>query len=180
MTTSQLQDPRLPVSKASARRSTLVRKRDTEGFDEDSAAPLSPSKRAKVSFNEDVEVRVLEDWQKAPALIRQEVRRALERYISGDSEAYGQLLQIYEAESTAEDAPTQETLTHYTSALISNVALINRSCGSLVRAVLGSSWASQDGDYALLFMRFQASLISAQGVWLSEVVQSLVENMTRK
>ncbi|KAL8845642.1 MAG: hypothetical protein Q9198_011385, partial [Flavoplaca austrocitrina] len=73
-------------TKVPPRKSTLSRKREGD----DLLLPSSPSKRYKVSFDSDVEVRLVEEWEKTPTVIQEGVRRALLKRASGDSTSYEQ------------------------------------------------------------------------------------------
>ncbi|MCJ1437385.1 hypothetical protein MMC27_006772 [Xylographa pallens] len=169
-------EPILPApTKQPVRRPTLVRKRDdTDSGIDRARTPSSPSKRLKVSFDNEVQVKVMDDWEKAPALIREEVRRALERHAQGDDSAYDRVKEIYTTKPTAEDAPSTTTLRSYTAALLSSVSGLNRSCSGLVHAVLLSVWIVRDEDYVALFLRLLGNLVSAQGVYLGDVLRMLV------
>ena len=169
----------LAAPKQINRRPALVRKVDETDFDTlRDAIPSSPSKKAKVTFDNEVLVRVVEDWEKAPEVVREEVRRALQRHAEGDSAAYEGVKEIYITEQGEEDAPSVSTLRNYTAALISNVSALNRSCSSLVYAVLQSEWITKDENYISTFLRFLGNLVSAQGVFLGDALRMLVEKLT--
>ena len=166
-------------AKPLARRPTLVRKRDDT--DDDYARnkiPSSPGKKIKVSFDNDVEVRVMEEWGKAPEVIREEVKRGIERHAVGDDLIYDRMKEIYNARPTDEDAPTQTTLKNYTSALLSQASMLNRSCNGLVQTVLKSEWLERDEDYVAQYVKFLGHLISAQGTYMRDALGMLVTNLT--
>lgn len=121
---------------------------------------------------------MLGDWdnEKAPQLIQEEVRRALEQHALGDNSGYNQLKDVYVAKSKAEDAPSTTTLRNYTQALLGNVSSLNRSCSGLVQVILESQWLGRQNDYFTLYVRFLANLVSAQGVFLVDVLRMLVGN----
>jgi len=161
--------------KTSARRPTLVRKRDDIDFDNTrDSTPSSPSKKAKVSFDNEVEVRVMDEWEKAPAVVREEVRRALERHVLGDHSGYERVKEIYTRKTSAEDAPSTATLRNYTAALLSSVSALNRSCSDLISRVLQSDWTVMPDEYVALYLRFLGNLVSAQGAYLADVLRMLV------
>ena len=166
--------------KSLSRRPTLVRKRSEAGLDlSRHDPPSSPSKRVKVAFNEDVEVKLVDEWDRAPEIVREEVNRALRRYTHGDFEGYQRLVNIYSVNEGQAEIPSNSDLEHHTAALLSNVALLNRSCSSLVRAVLHSDWVRRDEHYVSLFTKFLGNLVSAQGAWLAETLESLVASFVR-
>ncbi|MCJ1243047.1 hypothetical protein MMC30_000243 [Trapelia coarctata] len=161
--------------KSSARRPTLVRKRDDTDFDNTrDSTPSSPSKKARVSFDNEVEVRVMDEWEKAPAVVREEVRRALERHVLGDDSGYDRMKEIYTRKTSGEDVPSTATLRSYTAALLSSVSALNRSCSGLVFRVLQSDWTSMPDEYVALYLRFLGNLVSAQGAYLGDVLRMLV------
>lgn len=162
--------------KHSPRRPTLVRKRDKTdmGFD---GAP-NPGKRAKVSFDSDVQVRVVDEWEKTPELIREEVRRALEKRAAGGNSGYDRVVEIYTAKPTGEDAPSPTTIKNYTVALLGNVSLLNKSASTLVHALLDSQWLGRDETYVTLYIRLLGNLVSAQAGYLTDVLRMLVANLT--
>jgi RNA polymerase I-specific transcription initiation factor RRN3 len=156
----------------------LVRKREETDIDaEADDTPSSPSKKIKVAFSNDVEVRIAEEWEKTPSLIRDEVQRALERHSRGDDSGYEQLMQVFSVDSNSDEAPSSTTIRNYTVALLSNASKLNRSCSGLVRLLLQSPWLGRDDAYVSLFIRFLGNLVSVQGFWLSDVLRMLVENM---
>lgn len=156
------------------RRPTLSRKRD----DGDDTYPSSQAKRTKVTFDSDVEVRVMGDWEKAPELIQEEVRRALEKHVIGDDSGYDQVKGIYIAKEDVKDEPSSTTLKNYTKALIGSASSLNKSCSDLVYAVVGSQWLGRDGDYVEMHVRLLAHLATAHGEFLGDVLRMLVENLT--
>lgn len=163
-----------PVIEPLLRRPNLVRKRnDIEGD-----TPSSPEKRPKVSFDPNVEVRVMSDWENPPQFIQEEVRRALEQHAQGDDSAYyHQVIEIYAAKSNDEDNPSITTIRNYTQALLGNVSSLDRSCAGLVHAVLESQWLGRQEEYFTLYVRFLANLVSAQRVFLLDVLRMLVGNL---
>lgn len=162
------------VAKHMPRRSTLVRKRD----DDDIPQPSSPSKRSKVSFDSDVEVRIVEEWEKSPAVIQDSVRRAIHKHATGDSASYERVKFIYAPTKGDQDIATPTTIRNYTAALLSNVSLLDKKCADLVHAVLDSDWLGRSADYVQLFTQFLANLVSAQGLFLPNVLRMLADNLT--
>ena len=163
-------------SKSLPGRSTLVRKRDEAGLDSDGVVnPTSPSKKARVTFKDEVEVKVFRGFEKSPELIREEVQRALERHAHGDDVGYQNLVGIYSADSNSLELPSSTTLRHYTVALIANAALLKRPYSELVKAMLSSDWIWRDDSYFSLFLRFLGNLVSAQNTWLGETLWVLVQ-----
>ncbi|KAL8815357.1 MAG: hypothetical protein Q9223_005504 [Gallowayella weberi] len=156
------------------RKSTLVRKRE----DHDMLVPSSPPKRPKVSFDSDVEVQVLEEWEKSPAVVQEGVRRALLKHATGDNTSYDQIKTIYAPVKDGGDEPSPATVRNYTAALLSNVSMLNKSCADLVQVALSSDWLGRSEEYVHLFTQFLANLVSAQALYLPDVLRMLVENIT--
>ncbi|KAL1970431.1 hypothetical protein VTN77DRAFT_4075 [Rasamsonia byssochlamydoides] len=149
----------------------------------------APKKRARVQFDSEVEMRHLpaaangDENEKSAAVVREEVRRAIQRHVSGtDSEAYDRIKEIFtidpkkveEDGSIPYDVPSHTTLKHHLMGLLANVAALDRSCSGLVHAVLGSEWLGRDESYVKLFIRFLGNLSAAQGGYLRSVLKMLV------
>jgi len=166
-------------AKSLRRRPTLIRKRDNTDMDlDEDAVPPSPGKRAKVTFDTDVEVRVIDGWEKGPELVREEVRRAVVKHAHGENTGYDRLKEVFTTEPTAEDAPNPTMMRNYMLALLSNVASLNKSCSGLVHAVLESQWLGRDEGYVALYVRFLGTLASAQGGFVGAVLRMLVNNFS--
>lgn len=155
------------------RRPSLVRKHD----DIEGRSSPTASKRVKVKFDDKVEVKDLQAWEKAPELVQEEVRRALQMHAIGEDSGYDEIKNIYTHGTKEEVECNLNTLKNYTTALLSNVAVLNKSCSSLVYAVLKSAWISQPDYYITLYVRLLANLISAQGSFLPDVLDMMVQNM---
>ncbi|RDW70777.1 rDNA-binding RNA polymerase I transcriptional factor [Aspergillus mulundensis] len=157
----------------------------------------SPRKKTRVQFDEDVEMREISyndktqdgsqgTTDKSAAVVREEVRRAIQRHVSGgDSEAYDRVKEIFAINPRRRDAngmppsnvPTHNTLKHHLMGLLSNVAALDRSCNGLVQAVLDSEWLGRDESYIKLYIRFLGNLAAAQGSYLGSVLKMLTNYM---
>ena len=175
---STIQRPGPPIAattpKSLLRRPTLVRKRE----DDENAPPSSPGKKAKVTFDSDVELRVVSDWEKSPHLIQEEVRRAFAKRALGDNSGYDRLKDVYSRKKSNEEELSPVILKNYTTSLLANVSALSKSNSDLVHAVLSSDWLGHTEDYVNLFVRLLANLSSAQGVFLGDTVRMLVKNLT--
>ena len=175
---STIQRPGGPIGattpKSLLRRPTLVRKRE----DDEDVPPSSPGKKAKVTFDSDVEVRVVSDWELAPHLIQEEVHRAFAKRALGDNSGYDRLKDVYSRKKSNEEELSPATIRNYTISLLANISALNKSSSDLVHAVLESDWLGRTEDYVTVFVRLLANLSSAQGVFLGEVVRMLVNNLT--
>jgi len=156
------------------RRPNLVRKRDDGEYE----LPSSPGKRAKVTFDSDVEVRVVDDWEKAPKIIYEGVRRAFAKRLLGDSSGYEKVKDIFAVKRNEADEPSSATLKSYTLALLGNVSALTKSNSDLVHTVLKSEWLGRREDYVALYVRLLANLASTQGIFLGEIMRMLVGNIT--
>lgn len=146
--------------------------------DSDDGSPSRPKKRKKTRSDSNIDGRTIEDFDKAPQLIQEEVRCALEQHAQGDSSGYLHIKEIYASKRKIEDEPSTATLRIYTMALLGNVSSLNQSRSDLVHTVLNSKWLGRHEEYATLFVRFAANLVSTQGVFLVYVLQMLVDNLT--
>lgn len=137
-------------------------------------------KRYKVQFNKaDDKTEVF--WSdKSQHLVKEEVRRALERYtaVDGDSTAYDSLKEILTTRPTANDAPSPTLLKRYIVALTSHATLLGKRCSGLVRAILDCSWLGRDDDFIGYYRRLLVNLISAHGGHAQVVMEALVDRFT--
>lgn len=163
------------IPKPLLRRPTLVRKRDDA---DEEAPPSSPGKRAKVSFDSDVEVRIVSDLAHEPQIIHEEVRLAFQKRAWGDRSGYEKIKAIYCPTQTDNHDVSERALKHYTSALLSNASSLSKECSDLVHAVLNSQWLGRDQDYISLFVRLLASLLTTHGVYLGDALRMLVTHLT--
>ncbi|KAL6715756.1 DNA independent RNA polymerase I transcription factor [Lecanora helva] len=163
-----------PTAKVPLRRSALVRKRE----DDDEETPSSPSKKSRVSFDSDVEVRMVEDWEQSPEFIHNEVRRALANRAVGDSAGYDKIKAVFSVKKNENEETSPKVIRHYTNALLANVSALSKSNSDLVHGVINSQWLGRQEDYVAVFMRFLANLVSAQGTYLGETIRMLVSNLT--
>ena len=157
------------------RRSTLVRKREEIGDDE---PPSSPGKKAKVTFDSDVEVRMVDDLGKSPELIYDEVRRALESRAQGDGSLCTKLRAVYTSNGDDDVELSPRTITAYTTALLANISALGPSNSHLVHCLIRSDWLGRSEDYYHLFRQLLENLVSTHGVFLGDVLRMLVDNLT--
>jgi RNA polymerase I-specific transcription initiation factor RRN3 len=167
------------------RRATLsgtIRKAEDAELDSDFlSAPPSPSKRARVSFNPNVEEKIAEQYQvKGRSLesVRLEVRSSIEAHLKGDSEGYDIIKEGFsprrgddEDESEGEMMVDMKT---YLLALTSYASALNKGCSGLIKAILACEWMGRDESFVKAYVHFLGSLISAQGAYVGMVLGMLV------
>jgi RNA polymerase I-specific transcription initiation factor RRN3 len=180
--------PKSKPSKPLLRRSTLsgtIRKYDEAHLESDlPSTPLSPSKRARVTFNPDVEEKVMERWT-APgrtlSSVKQEVKRALKAHERHDSDGYGILKEVFaprrEDEEDEEVGETRDReMGLYLKALSTYASDLNRNCNGLVKVILACEWMGREEDFLKDFVHFLECLCSAQGSYTELVLKMLVEH----
>lgn len=142
----------------------------------------SPTKRLKVSFNPEIDVRLVEDWnEKSIGLVREEVIRAIHGHITGEgSTAYDQIIQLFKRKISAGDPPTSRLLRKYLIALTGQIRSLNRKCNGLVRAVVECQWLDRGDDFVKTYVRFLGTLVSAHGGYIYEVLSTLVKQFTSR
>jgi RNA polymerase I-specific transcription initiation factor RRN3 len=167
------------------RRSTLsgtIRKADDAGLDDDIlSAPPSPSKKPRVSFNPNVDTKVMEEYQvKGRSLesVRGEVKQALQAHTKGDSEGYDVIKEVFaprrEDDEDDDEAEAKADIKAYVLALTTYASLLNKNCSDLVKVVLGCEWMGRDESFVKSYVYFLGSLASAQGAYVSMVLGMLV------
>lgn len=154
-------------------------KRKHREADGDGVPLASQSKRVRVAFDPDVEVRIVEDWnEKGLDLVREEVRRAIERHSVGDSAAYDQLKQLFTAKPSSEDAPSTALLRKYVVALTGHVNMLNKHSSGLVYALLDCQWLGRDEGFIGLYLRLLGGIMSVHGGYSAAVLKMPVKHFT--
>lgn len=166
--------PVQPVAPSVPPRGSLKRSRDGD------QTPSSPTKRHKVAFDPEPEIRYFKERnEKGYDLVREEVRRAIQLHLSGDSTAYDELKSLITCKPDADDAPSSALLQKYFYALIGNVSLLHKGCSGLVNATTKCEWLLRDDNFVNIYQRYLGSLISAHSGYSSNVLRRLVENFYR-
>lgn len=156
-----------------SRRSTLKRSIDDSNLPQISS---SPSKRPRVKFDADVDIVSADDDDELdPLVVKEQVRRAIERHYNHDSESYERIKSLFVADPDKEVAPSTKVLKCHILALEANLSRLRKECGSLVQAVIHSEWVGRDDNYVVLFVRFLGSLAVAQGGFMSSIMGMLVD-----
>lgn len=137
--------------------------------------PSSPSKRSRVTFDSDVEIVSDDDEDLDPLVLKEQVRRAIQRHSFGEDEKFEYIKTLFAASPVKENAPSTKVLRLHLQALLANVSSLSGSCSSLVYAVINSEWIGRDEAYYALFVRFLGTLIAAQGGYLGMVMNMLVD-----
>jgi RNA polymerase I-specific transcription initiation factor RRN3 len=173
-------------SKPLLRRATLsgtIRKAEDAELDSDFlSAPPSPSKRARVSFNPNVEEKVVEPYQvKGRSLesVRLEVRSSIEAHLKGDSEGYDVIKEVFsphreDDEDEDSEGDKRVDMKTYLLALTSYASLLNKGCSGLVKAILACEWMGRDESFVKAYVHFLGSLTSAHGAYVGMVLGMLV------
>ena len=145
--------------------------------------PSSPTKRRKVLFDE-VRNRTYEVGKRTMDEVKREVRDALEGHRRGNDGSYDTLKELFSNDTRPsmnehEEALKPQELRAYVIALTSCMPLLkDRDCNGLVKAIINCQWLGRDDDFVKVYNYFLASLISAQGSYLSPVLTMMVENFT--
>lgn len=169
------------------RRATLsgtVRKVDDAGLDGDLlSAPSSPNKRARVTFNPNVEEKVMEEFKpKGRSLdsVRAEVKAAIESHLKGDSEGYDVIKEVFSprrSDDEEEEVDAKDVdIKAYLLALTSHASLLNKGCSGLVKALLNCDWMGREESFVKAYVYFLGSLASSQGAYVGMILGMLVEH----
>jgi RNA polymerase I-specific transcription initiation factor RRN3 len=168
------------------RRATLsgtIRKAADADLDSDFlSAPPSPSKRVRVTFNPDVEEKIMEEFQvKGRSLesVRLEVRTSIEAHLKGDSEGYDVIKELFSPHGGDDEDDTSEgdkkvDIRTYLLALTSYASLLNKGCSGLIKAILAYEWMGRDESFVKAYVHFLGSLTSSQGAYVGMVLGMLV------
>ena len=124
-------------------------------------------------------------FEKSTAVVSEEVRRAIQRHLVGNSDAYDRVKELFVANpkeleddgSPLYDLPTHTSLKNHLFGLFSNISSLDGRCSGLVHAVLASEWVGRDEAYVRLFVRFLGTLAAAHGSYLNSILKMLVNGL---
>lgn len=155
------------------RRSTLKRSIDDTNLMD---IPSSPSKKSRVTFSPDVELLSADEEEDLdPVVIKEQVRRAIQRHLLHDNEVYERIRSIFAVSPDKKNAPSTGVLKIYLQAILANVSHLTRECSSLVHTILESEWIGRDEKYFTFFVKFLGNLAAAQGGYLNKIMSVLIE-----
>ncbi|KAF2186957.1 RNA polymerase I-specific transcription initiation factor RRN3 [Zopfia rhizophila CBS 207.26] len=153
---------------------SLKRKQTDTPFDSDNL-PSSQAKRLRVTFDPDVDVRILPDWnEKSLELVGEEVRRALDRHATNDNAVYDQIRHLLTLKPTSSEAPLSGLLQKYVIALTNNVPSLDHKCSGLVHAIIDCNWVARNEQFVRSYRHLLRSLISVQPGYTNSVLHMLV------
>ena len=137
----------------------------------------SPSKRSRVTFDSDIEyVSADEGDEVDPQLIREQVRRAIQRHLAGDDEeAYEKVKQVFSAEHMREHAPFPRVVYAHLQAVLAHVSSLDKNCNGLVNAVLLCEWVGRDESFVRLYIKVLGNLAAAKSGFLGKILHTLVD-----
>ncbi|RMZ91738.1 hypothetical protein DV736_g1011, partial [Chaetothyriales sp. CBS 134916] len=147
------------------------------------AIPSSPIKRSRVQFDSDIDILSADDDDggdddKAnfdPLVVKEQVRRAIERHRYGNDESYDAVRALFTTPPDDRRAPSTIRVRMHVQALLSNVALLSKECSSLVNAVVYSEWIGRDDAFYSLFVKFLTVLAAAQRGFQNRIMEMLVD-----
>lgn len=138
--------------------------------------PSSPSKRSRVTFDSDVEVVSADDEEELdPLVVKEEVRRAIERHRFRENETYDKLKGLFEEPWDKPSAPSSKILKFHLQAVTANVISLDKDCNGLVNSVVYSEWVGRDDQYFTMFVRFLNNLSAAQHGYQLKIMGMLVD-----
>lgn len=163
---------------ASSRPSTIKRRSTLKRSFEDSSEmniPSSPSKRSRVTFDSDVEFVSADDEDEIePLLVREEIRRAIQRHLLGDNDTYERVKSIFSADPRKDSAPSALAVRVHLSSLLAHVDRL-KGCQGLVKAAIYTEWVGRDERFVNLHTKFLGNIAAAQAGYTEMVMRSLVE-----
>ena len=153
------------------------------------------AKRVKVEFNDNVDVRVMDDYDSKPfELVREEVRSAIEGHLrpsdTKDDTVYEQLRQVFASAAVgADDSPSRRRdvrtdekpssvlLKKYVVALLGRVRDL-KECPRLVYSILDINWFGREESFVLQYRRFLGALGSAIPGFVKAIMERIVRHFT--
>jgi RNA polymerase I-specific transcription initiation factor RRN3 len=164
------------VAPAVAAAGSLKRKQRDASSDAEADSTPAQLKRRRVTFDPDVDVRILSDdpHEKSMELVTEEVRRAIEKHAAGEKAAYDQIRSLFAETPTTPGAPMSGLLHKYVVALTNTTPLLDNNCKGLVHAVIDCSWIARNEHFVRSYRNFLRSLLSVHPGYMSTVLQMLV------
>ncbi|KAK3719040.1 DNA independent RNA polymerase I transcription factor [Vermiconidia calcicola] len=165
-------------------RPILGMKRDSSYIDTDDEAGLSSStKKLRVTFDPNVNVRIMEDGNdKSFDLVKEEVRQGIERHLAPadqrDDTQYLKLLQLLNQDAFSSEVPSPRLLKKYILAIDGRVNRLGQ-CGKLVAAVLDLPWLGREDAFVAQYTKFLCDLASAHGKYILGVMEKLVAHFAK-
>lgn len=153
-------------------------------MDTDDESGLSAStKKLKVAFDPNVDVRILPDWdEKSFDLVKEEVNQGIEQHLAPlerrDDTQYTKLLQLFENEPTAGEALSSTLLIKYISAIDSKVRSLSE-CGKLVIALLDLAWLGRSDGLIACYCKTLCHIASAHIKFIPPMMERLVPHFTK-
>lgn len=139
-------------------------------------ASSSPSKRSRVTFDSDVEIVSADDEEELdPLVVKEQVRRALERHRFREDESYERIKNLFSTPPEKPNAPSTKSLKIHLQAVLANVTALTKDCNGLVNAILFSEWIGREESYYALFVRFLNNLAAAQRGYQHKIMSVLVD-----
>ena len=169
----------MPPPPTPVKRPILGLKRDSSFLDTDDEAGLSTStKKLRVTFSPNVDVRILDDaGDKSFDLVKEEVFQALERHVAPaerrDDTQYTKLIQLLSQPPQSSESLSPRLLRKYLLAIDSRVIRLGE-CGRLVAAVLDISWLGRDDSFVDVYVRLLCDLAGAHGKYQVRILDMLV------
>lgn len=169
-----------PASGAVQPPKSSLKRKASDADNVDDGPPSSPVKRSKVSFDTSInKIHNLDDYNnKSLPLVREEVRRAVERHRTGDSGAYDSLKELLTTDSFSDEALSSDLLHKHVLAFTSLAPALGKGCSGLVNAILNCAWLGRSESFLESYHRLLTSLISAQSGYAAPVLQYLVGQFT--
>jgi RNA polymerase I-specific transcription initiation factor RRN3 len=168
--------------------SGTIRKAQDAELDDDLLAEMPKMKRARVTFNPNVEEKVLEEYVakgRTVESVRTEIKRAIEAHGRGYSEKYDAIKGIFvprreddEDDEEQDATASNEEMKIYLLALTNYVSLLNKNCNGLVRAILACEWMGREESFVKVYAQFLGNLVSTQGAYVGMVLGMLVGHFT--
>ncbi|USP77370.1 rna polymerase i-specific transcription initiation factor rrn3 [Curvularia clavata] len=164
-----------PLAVTPSTAGSLKRKQIEHSPNANNTTPAQLKKR-KVTFDPDVDVRILSEHnEKSAELVGEEVRRAIEKHATGEKAAYDAIKALFNEAPTSANAPSSRLLQKYLVALINHTPQLDHNCKGLVHAVIDCCWVARNEDFLRSYRHFLRSLLSVQSGFMSTVLQMLVD-----
>ncbi|KAG0171845.1 hypothetical protein DFQ28_008600 [Apophysomyces sp. BC1034] len=123
------------------------------------------------------EVTSVEKLSSMKMMMKSYVQGALREKDQGNSLRYNELISLLTKSPSQSEALSPQKLYVWILVLSQSVSLLDKSCASLVDAILRVDWAVRNRSFADAFINFLENLVSAHSVYVVPVLNTLVTGL---
>lgn len=156
---------------------TPVLKRSHSDIEATNTSDQPTVKRPRVQFKSENTIHTLKQWDdtKTLSLIKEEVKRALEKKLAHEDTLFNALCDLLSQKPNAVEVLPSKVLKKYLSAIQSLATTVQRTGHALVEAITQISWLGRDEEFVRMYTVLLHSLVSKHPGYAQVVYSSLLD-----